>query len=151
MRHRGNTFEYRDERDADLLRAYHSYISSCKVVDIHKISEKVVLLPSSRFWVSEERTAIVVRKIRKGDTLDNMRPLLKEMFMEIYRRVVAMEAKHPELSLFEIVFRVIRQPAPKFYLTPESARVIMYKAKKRTMQNVKARLRHMTYFSLVRK
>lgn len=148
MKHRGNNCEYRDERDADLLRAYHSFIVSSKVIDIHKISEQVVSMPSSRFWISEERAAIVIRKIKKGDNLSNMRPLLREMFMEIFHRVTSMEKAHPELTFFDIIFHVVRQPAPKFYLTPESARVIMYKAKRRVLQDTKTRLKHMMYFSV---
>ena len=131
MKHKGNYFEYRDERDADLLRAYRQHIVECDVIDIRRISQDVVNMPASRFWVSEERAIAIIRKMKKHRPLYGMRPLLMEMYHEIYRRVSALETKHPEWSLFKVVFHAVRQPAPKFYLTPESARVIMYKAKKR--------------------
>lgn len=131
MKHKGNHFEYRDERDADPLRAYRQHIVTCDVIDIRRISQEVVNMPASRFWVSEERAIAVMRRMKKHRPLHGMRPLIMEMYHEIYRRVLALEMTHPDWSLFKVVFHVIRQPAPKFYLTAESARVIMYKAKKR--------------------
>ena len=85
--------------------------------------------PSDRFWVSEERALIVVLQIMKGDTLLGMGKNKRDMFFEIYRRATIMKQKYPTLSLTKIMFKVVRQPAPKFYLTEGSIKVIISKIK----------------------
>ena len=72
-----------------------------------------------------------------------MRNNAREMYFEIYKRVVSEREKYPDKSIAEIVFHVIRQPAPKFYLTPDSARVIVTRLKREKYSNVFKRMRHM--------
>ena len=143
MKHKGSKFEYEDERDKDLMRAYHEQIASCDTIVLSDIFRNVVEMPSARFWVSEERAAIVIAKMFRGDKLEKMRPNAREMYFEIYKRVVSEREKYPDKSIAEIVFNVIRQPAPKFYLTPDSARVIVTRIKREKYSKVFKRLRHM--------
>ena len=65
------------------------------------------------------------------------------MYFEIYKRVVSEMETYPDKSIAEIIFQVIRQPAPKFYLTPDTARVIVTRIKREKYRNVFKRLRHM--------
>lgn len=130
MKNFGSTFEYEKQRNDDLMRAYREEIEQCKFIKMPDVFKKVVNRPSQRFWVSEERAAIVLSAMIKGDTLDNMRPLKREMFFEIYRRAMELREKNPELSVFNLAFCVVRQQAPKFYLTPGSAKVIVSKIKR---------------------
>ena len=65
------------------------------------------------------------------------------MYEEIFKRVKDMKEHNPEMSLFDILFRVVRQPAPKFYLTPDSAKVITTRIKREQFNKVQKRLRHM--------
>lgn len=113
------------------MRAYCKQIEGMAVVVLSEVFRSLVNMPSKRFWVSEERTAIVVSDMMKGATLDNMRPQKREMFQEIHRRTVAMMKDNPCMSLSEAVAHVVRQPAPRFYLTPQSARIIFYRIKER--------------------
>lgn len=107
--------------------------------------DKVVNMPSSRFWVSEERAAVIVGLMRAGKRLPKMLKTKKEMFREIYRRYVKFAEKNPELTLLEAVSAVVYQPAPKFYLTPKSARVIIYYAKRKCFEQKKKQLKHLFY------
>ena len=143
MKHKGSKFEYQDERDKDLMRAYHEQIASCDTIVLSDIFRNVVEMPSARFWVSEERAAIVIAKMFRGDKLEKMRPNAREMYFEIYKRVVSEMETYPDKSIAEIVFQVIRQPAPKFYLTPDTARVIVTRIKREKYRHVFKRLRHM--------
>lgn len=143
MKHKGSKFEYEDERDKDLMRAYHEQLESCDAIVLSDIFRNVVEMPSARFWVSEERAAIVIARMFRGDKLEKMRPNAREMYFEIYKRVVSEREKYPDKSIAEIVFHVIRQPAPKFYLTPDSARVIVTRIKREKYSKVFKRLRHM--------
>lgn len=129
MKNFGSVFEYEQERNNNLLRLYHQLISEVKFICSEEIYRKMADSPSDRFWVSEERALIVVLQIMKGDTLLGMGKNKRDMFFEIYRRATIMKQKYPTLSLTKIMFKVVRQPAPKFYLTEGSIKVVISKIK----------------------
>lgn len=130
LKNYGSFFEYEQERNADLIRAYREDISSCKVIRLSEVWQRIANMPSARFWVSEERAAIVVAKMMHGDKLEGMRPLKREMFFEIFRRVKKLRAEFPDVSIYTCCIRVVCSPAPKFYMTPLSIRETIYKIKR---------------------
>ena len=123
------------------MRAYFKQIEGRKVIVLSDVFRCLVEMPSKRFWVSEERAAIVVADMICGCGLDNMRPQKREMFSEIYRRTLVMMSENPNLSLTAAVAKIVRQPAPKFYLTPDSARTIFYRIKDKWYLKEMQRLR----------
>ncbi|MBQ1227467.1 MAG: hypothetical protein IIX79_05205 [Alistipes sp.] len=148
MRNSGSTFEYAKERNEDIMRAYVAQIQSSDVIKLPVVLDRVVNTPTKRFWVSPERAAIVVSRIIKGDSLIEMRPPRREMFFEIYRRVKLLRKEDPSASLYSLVFRVVQEPAPKFYLTPGSAKVIIHRVKKEWYERNKQRLYRLRYSQL---
>lgn len=90
----------------------------------------VVEMPAQQFWVSVPRAAVVVTAIMRGDSLSSMRENKREMFFEIHRRVLELRKKCPDWSMSRLVREVVCQPAPKFYLEPGSARVLILKERK---------------------
>ena len=130
MKHFGNYIQHRKQRNDDLIRAYRQQLHRSKVIRLDEIWHKIADMPSKRFWVSEERAAIVISKMMKGDTLHNMRPLKKEMFQEIYNRVNHIRKKQPSISVYKCCIVACNSPAPKFYMTPLSIRQTIYKIKK---------------------
>ena len=142
MKNFGSKFEHEQERNDDIMRAYIFQIRSCDNIYLPQVLKRVVNMPSKRFWVSAERAAIVVSSMMKGNTLESMRPTKREMFEEIYRRVMEMKEKCPYSSIYELTSYVVEEPAPKFYLTPGSAKVIIHRAKKQWHEKRKQRLRH---------
>ena len=130
MKHPGSTFEYEDQRNEDLMRAYRTEIHEARHIRVANLFQQVVERPSERFWVSEERAFIVISYMSKGDTLEDMRPLKREMYEEIYRRNLKLKDKYPDRTMRQLVSIVVNQPAPKFYIEPASARVIICKIKK---------------------
>ena len=139
MKNFGSVFEYEQERNNNLLRLYHQLISEVKFICSEEIYRKMADSPSDRFWVSEERALIVVLQIMKGDTLLGMGKNKHDMFFEIYRRATIMKQKYPTLSLTKIMFKVVRQPAPKFYLTEGSIKVIISKIKSKWYERRRVR------------
>ena len=100
--------------------------------EVYKI---IVNMPSRRFWVSDIRAALIISAMMRGKTdLSTMCPLEKEMYEEIYNRVFKLQEEYPELTISELCAKVIAQPAPKFYLTPGSAKVMVCKARKQWIQ-----------------
>lgn len=143
MKHYGNKFEYETDRNDDLMRVYHELIDSADFISLPQIYREAVNRPSARFWVSEERAAIVISSMMKGNKLLNMRPNKREMFEEIYRRAMILRQEQPSLSVYDIAFNVVRQPAPKFYMTPGYAKVVIFYTKKQWYEERKRKLRHL--------
>lgn len=125
MKYIGSCFEYKKERNDELLRAYRKALSDCGRICLPELFVTVVNTPTSRFWVSEHRAAIVISEMFRG--IRSVRTGTKaEMFDEIFRRVRILQEQHPEMSVFELTQTVVSRPAPKFYLTPDSAKVIVH-------------------------
>lgn len=144
MKPHGSHFEYEALRNDNLMTVYHEIIVKANYVRMPDIYEMVANSPSRRFWVSEERAAIVVSAMMRGDKLKKMRPLKREMYNEIYNRAMRLREKYPELPVSQLVAKVVEQPAPKFYLTPGSAKVLICKIRKEWYyQRTKRRLRHL--------
>lgn len=139
----GSRFEYTEERDKDLIRAYREQIALCQTIHLPELLERTVNSPSSRFWVSEGRAAIVISEMIRGDKLEKMNSMKREMFLEIYGRVLNLQRELPTLSIAELVWKILNQPAPKFYITPGSAKVIIHKIKKKWYKERMQRLRHL--------
>ena len=105
------------------------------------VFKKIVDMPASRFWVSTPRAAVVIACIMRGDKLHYMRPNKREMFFEIYRRVIKLRLKYSDWSMPKLIETVIAQPAPKFYLAPGSARALILKARKQWFAESSSRMR----------
>lgn len=128
MKHYGSSLYFTRERNAALLKAYREQISTVSFVRLKEIAENIVNSPSPRFWVSEDRAFVVVSDIMRGKpVLETMRPTKREMFEEIHRRVVELKKKHPDWRLFQLVFKVVNSPAPKFYMEASSALERLFK------------------------
>lgn len=131
MKYHGCILEFTDERNEELMKAFREVISQRTFIDITDVSEAIVKMPCSRFWVSEERAMVVITALMKGKpVLHAMRPTKREMFQEIFKRVLAMQKTRPNASLFELVLKVVNSPAPEFYMTARSAMETIYKIKK---------------------
>jgi hypothetical protein len=131
VKNHGCTFEYEQQRNRELLKAFREEIVAARHIVRDEVLERTVNRPCSRFWVSEDRAAIVMSCMLKGDTLQNMRPLKREMFKEIFRRFMALKTKFPAWSILKLATDAVNQQAPKFYLTPGSAKVIISRIKRK--------------------
>lgn len=131
MKHPGSVMEYAFERMLDLMRAYDEYIGSCNFVEVDDVYRNIVNMPSKRFWVSGVRASIVVSALLRGeDVMNKMHPSKREMYTEIYRRVLVLRVDRPQNSVLELCEVVIDSPAPKFYMSPARARVLVSKVRK---------------------
>lgn len=128
MKSFGSVLSFTHQRNTALLKAYHDYIASVKVIRLSEAGKKIVNSPAPRFWVSEERAAAVVSAIMRGKpVLNSMRPSKREMFQEIHRRVLLLKSQRPQRCLSDLVYEVVNSPAPKFYMEPSSALERLFK------------------------
>ncbi|MBO7167748.1 MAG: hypothetical protein J6V61_03275 [Bacteroidaceae bacterium] len=143
MKHKGSICDFLEERNSDLFDAYRTLLESVQFIDRTEISTRLVNMPSRRFWVSEERAAIVISAMMHKRDVPHLTPTKKEMFDEIYKRALVVMKENPHLSIYEVARIVVNQPAPKFYITPGSAKVIIYYKKKAWYEKRKKQLRHL--------
>lgn len=106
-----------------------------------EICERIANRGSKRFWVSEERAAIVIARMMRGDRLRKMKPLKREMYFEIFRIVKRLKEQYPDMPIYKLSFKAVNTPAPKFYMTPKSIKVIIYKIKRGWYEERKKKLR----------
>lgn len=130
MKKIGSEFELKEERARELLRIYRQHIMAEGEVRLEDAIRKTIHTPCSRFWVSEYRALLVVRKMLEGDCLASMGEQKRLMYEEIYCRFIRLQQQHPDWTDRELVSVVIKQPAPGFYLTVGSAIVIIHRIKK---------------------
>jgi len=143
MKKAGAFFEYEDARNSDLMRAYREELRLHQGEPLMVVFRAAVNRPSQRFWVSEERAAIVVSAMTRGVKLEKMGANKREMYQEIYNRVMEARKRNPEESIYNLTFDIVNGPAPKFYLTPSSAKVIVHKIKKQWYEERKRKYRHL--------
>lgn len=127
MKKKGSVVEFSPQRDMELLRAFREQLLHLGNVPLEELFTRAAKSPASRFWVSEKRALIVVSRMLKGDRILSMNPKKREMFFEISRRVKSHLKDEPGITLTEAIFRAVNSPAPEFYLTPKSARAMIYR------------------------
>lgn len=127
MKKKGSVVEFTRQRDEELLAAFRAQLSMLGEIPLNDLFTRAAMSPASRFWVSERRAMIVISRMMKGDQLSSMNRKRREMFFEIFHRVKEILRRQPELSLTEASFRAVNSPAPQFYLTPKSARAMIYR------------------------
>lgn len=130
------------QRNDDIMRAYRQQLRQASYVVMPEIFQKVADSPSCRFWVSEERAAVVVARLLAGKPLSCVHDNKREMFREIYRRFLLLREQFPRKSDLELVTIVVNQPAPKFYLTARTVGEFVYRIRNGWYDRKHKRHRH---------
>lgn len=129
MKYYGCILDFTDERNSELIRVFREKLASANYIIMPDIFEQVANSPCKRFWVSEERAAIVISAMLSGKKLPNMRQNKREMFNEVFRRFVELQKEYPDASVYELSIKVVHQPAPRFYMTPRTVGELIYRIK----------------------
>ena len=129
MKYYGSILDFTQERNQELMRVYQEELSKAGYIVMPKIFEQVANSPCSRFWVSEERAAIVISTLLADKVIPSMRKNKREMFYEIFRRFLIAREQYPEKSIYALAIMVVNQPAPKFYMTPRTVGELIYRIK----------------------
>ena len=156
-KHCGNRNPYTDQRDAELLRAYRrakqSLLHEKGAIQRNEALELARNSRCSRYFVSEQRASIVIRKLlafdgyikalAQGvstqpveDPLRDMLYMRRRMFSHLYMQYKKLKAENPDCNHEELVTMACASPAEEFYLTIDSTRAIL------NMISVNARNHH---------
>lgn len=135
MKHFGSILDFTAQRNEDLLNNFKLIMQQEKKIVMAEIFAKLALVPAKRFYVSEERAAIVISAMLADKALPKMRRNKTEMFQEIFNRFSTQRKLFPNKKFSEIISDVVNQPAPKFYLTPRTISEFIYRLKYRSNGN----------------
>lgn len=130
MKRKNSTFEYEEERIDDLMRAFHSCLASSRHVNTNDLLATAIMMPSRRFWVSEERATIVIADMLRGQGIEHMNANKQRMYREIHKRVKLLIGESADMPISHAVACVVAQEAPCFYMSVNSARKAYYAHKK---------------------
>lgn len=126
MKKRGARFQYAEDLERELLQAYKRERS--RQLNLYgRINEPLLMLnisrmPVSRFYCSEERARQICEGLIAGETYPKMKPLRREMYIEILSRTLSLRKTSPDLSFYDAIIQVCASQAPSFYMTPGSIR-----------------------------
>lgn len=122
--------DFKEERDLDFLSSYKLVIKkfgqNAPYLKKDFLLLQTIMQPAKRFYVSEEQSLRVISNMLKEGSSNIKNAVKRLMYEEILLRVQKEKATS-EKPLQEIIELVINQPAPRFYLTLESARILHYK------------------------
>jgi hypothetical protein len=143
MKKKGSKSDFTRQRDRELYAHFMDILSESRGVTLGEMFAMAARRPASRFWVSETRAAIVIGAMMRGEDtalLDNMYAERRAMYEELFRRVCARMEADPGLCMTRAVDEVVCEPAPRFYITDKSAKVIIYRIRRRIRleRNLKA-------------
>lgn len=126
MKHKGNTLDFAIERLNALMTVYDQFIAQTPVIRMSEVYTFIAQAPAPRFFVSEQRALAVLTALRKSPSaLSNMNPLKIKMYQELNRRYI--NDTTPGRSAADRLFFAINSPAPSFYLTPGTIKVMITK------------------------
>ncbi len=128
MKKKGNVCEYTCQRDQQLCKEFRRQLSEATFINLPEIFRKVALSPAPRYYVSEQRAFLVINQWRSTGEMPVNSRLRRKMFEEIAGKADSLMKRNPEMSLYDAVFDAVNSAATSFFLTPGSARTIIYKA-----------------------
>lgn len=137
MSRKGTSLDYLDKMRADVYEKY-KYVVSKGVLSEKEAFAKTQIMPSKRFWVSSEQAYKVCMAIRKGNDkiFEHMPDYRVQMFKDIYQRFLEQKDKvmfRGKKPYFIIPF-IVAQPAPRFYISIDTIRKIVYQQRKKRVE-----------------
>ena len=132
MRKKNSNAEFSSQRSEALLKNFRRSLATQSQITRIRAFQEAAEAPAPRFWVTESRATRVITRMMKGeDILEGMQPGKREMYKEIYRRVVEMLRRSPRMPVGDAVFEVVNSPAPSSYLGIDRVIHIITKEKTR--------------------
>jgi len=143
MRRKGDTNEWKERQDAEIVSAYRRIISTYGgLVSVRRLYELTALASASRFFVSPSRAWRMAARMRDGLPAGRMRKARARMYMDIYRLATQMQAQHEGLTLRDAVESAVRHPAPEMYVSARQVAAIISKERKACLERRKSALKH---------
>lgn len=137
MKKKESKMEFHDARINDVMLKYMRLSKTLKRKVVLSDYEKIIKMPTRRFWVSEERAYYVIKALIAGKTFPKMCKSRKVMFSDIKERVKALMEEDKSLSLMDACAKAISMPAPQLYLTPLTIKTLISTNRRKWIQERK--------------
>lgn len=130
-------FEYINERDDAL---YKAYLDALRRKDVHSHADAInaaINTPTRRYWVSPHHACRKMLKYKKKQKDSNIRPIREQAMNEIFQIYQTLEKKptFKGASAFFITSFAIQHPASQFFISPTRASAIISRMKRRRRIN----------------
>lgn len=125
MKKKGNKSDFTAERDAELRNAFFNQgiYSTCD-----EVMKRTVKTPASRFWVDPDRARDIMSRIEKDpESISSMKPERQRMYMALYERYRELRRQYPTDPKIKSASLAVYSAAPEFFLSPATARTIIYR------------------------
>ena len=137
MSRKGTSLDYLDSMRRDVYEKYKAVVAQ-GVASEKEAFEKTQRMMAKRFWVSSEQAYKICMAIHHGKTevFNKMPDYRIEMFKEIYNRFieqrgrVMFRGKKP----YFIIPYIVAQAAPRFYISIDTIRKIVYQQRKKRIE-----------------
>lgn len=139
MKHIGSITEFYFDRMDAIMRVYDQIISQSSHIIMPEVYNQISQAPAPRFYVSDERALAVIKLLAKGDPLNQMNPLKAQMFRDLANIVNTLPNSIP---LVDRITQAIHHPAPSFYLSPGSIKIMVCKYRNKWTARKMEKLRH---------
>lgn len=131
MRKINSTAEFEAVRRRFLLENFRDVIARQSQISLKRAFRDTAERPAPRFWVSEDRAALIVSKMMADEScVEGMYEEKKEMYREIYRRFCKIRRQSPARPVADIIFDIVNGEAPRSYLSWQRVKTIVYNEKR---------------------
>ena len=138
MRREGSKSEFGEQRDRELYAAFRRILVQAEGIPLAEMFGMAAKCAASRFWVGEHRATDVISVMLRGGDISGMYPEKQRMYREILRRVREMRKERSDAALYHLVFEAVNQPAPEFYLTAKTVKVLVYQWRRKMIMRRRA-------------
>lgn len=126
--------DFKKERDEDFINAYNDVVKShgkqAPYILKDKLIEETILHPAKRFYVSHEQASRIIMKMIAGKKTGIRNTIKAEMYQTILSKIRELQ-RNSRKSVSSLLSEVIDSPAPRFYISKESASILYYTLIKR--------------------
>lgn len=128
-------------RQREYVEAFYRMFKSMGHMHINEIHKAAIDSPAPRFYVSYNAASRAYNSMLKGLAVSK-NPIKAQMYDIIFHKVSALLDKNKSLSLKEALNIVLESPAPSFFISYNSARMILtaWNKQKRSIFNSKKRI-----------
>lgn len=123
------------ERDYDILNVHDRVLkelgSSAKYKSRQEIFSKVANSEAKQFYVSPEEATRIISRINQGQDTGIKNIERREMYYDIHKKFLELKNEYPAITVKDAIYRIIYSPAPRFYIRPNSLKVLFHHILKR--------------------
>ena len=136
----------RQQMTQDLMNVYRDVYQDVPMGTTQtEVYRMVVQHPAPRFYIDPRMAHIRIAPLMRGDysALERLKPLKRKMYMDLYDVVMRLSQKkgYWHRSLYYILKDAVLEPAPQFYISADSMRLIWKKKSEEDRQRRMRRFR----------